>query len=222
MVHHDFEGAFAQILLLRELFSIRFTRSEPYRETADRMKSICERIFIIGVPTEDTLLCLTLHNAMSGDLENLQSQITTALSKQTKAAPYTSDDIMSRLELEWQVSTGSLPGLSLTTSSATVPAAKASAKPRKGCSQCGMLNHNAPDCFQPGGAMEGKRGQVLAAKRARRDKVRGKPSIGAKVLHDPTGRAFVLTKTGDALYVDTGSSSTQTPTVEYTGVAAGL
>ncbi|KAF9796097.1 hypothetical protein IEO21_11036 [Rhodonia placenta] len=115
---------------------------------------------------------------------------------------------MTRLELKWQVTTGSIIGSNLgATSSATAFVAKShgnSGKPRKTCSNCNMTGH-----------------EVLAAKRARRDKGQ---SGGSKVLCDPTGRAFMLSDTGDAMYVDTSanlvsSSAAKPPSTEFAGLA---
>ncbi|OSX63346.1 hypothetical protein POSPLADRAFT_1045693 [Postia placenta MAD-698-R-SB12] len=115
---------------------------------------------------------------------------------------------MTRLELEWQVTTGSIIGSNLgATSSATALVAKThghSGKPRKTCSNCSLTGHD-----------------VLAAKRARRDKDRGKAPAGSKVLRDAAGHAFMVSDAGEIHYVDTSitAASTATPTTEFAGLA---
>ncbi|EED78303.1 predicted protein [Postia placenta Mad-698-R] len=128
---------------------------------------------------------------------------------------------MTRLELKWQVTTGSIIGSNLAaTSSATAFVTKShgnSSKPRKTCSNCNMTGHEIADCFQLGGAMEGKCAEVLTTKCPCLDK--GK-SGGSKVLHDPDGRMFMLSNTGDTMYIDTtasmaSSSAAKAPSTKF-------
>ncbi|KAJ8584500.1 hypothetical protein M405DRAFT_746907, partial [Rhizopogon salebrosus TDB-379] len=89
------------------------------------------------------------------------------------------------------------------------------------CSTCGKGGHSAQDCFQRGGAMEGKRDEVMARRRAARD-FTGKPG---GLRYDTGGRAYLLdSETHEVIYI-TSSAQTSPPgpvattTTEFAGLA---
>ncbi|CCM06824.1 uncharacterized protein FIBRA_09127 [Fibroporia radiculosa] len=190
---HNNEGAYAQLLLLKEFFSFRFVRGESYLDLAHRMANFCEHIFKIGLPTEDALLCLGLLHTMSGDLEHLQSQISTAMSN-----PSSLLTLPPTLSIVWNSNTKSplvpfwvLPLFLL------VPLLLLRQLNR-------LLPSPAPT---PGGKMEGKRDEVLARKRLARDQKHNKP-YSSSTFKDPAGRTFFVDSDGSAHYLATSPPPT--------------
>ncbi|CCM06581.1 uncharacterized protein FIBRA_08859 [Fibroporia radiculosa] len=144
---------------------------------------------------------------MSGDLEHLQSQISTALSNPSPLAPYTSTDIINHLELEYQVTTGSLLGPSSVPASSALVAAPVKPSSSKSCANCKHTGHVLDNCFQPGGKMEGKHDEVLACKHLAHDQKCNKPHSSSTFKY-PTRCAFFVDSDGSAHYLATSPPPT--------------
>ncbi|KAG1869522.1 hypothetical protein F4604DRAFT_1655515 [Suillus subluteus] len=79
------------------------------------------------------------------------------------------------------------------------------------CGTCGNTSHPTRDCFGKGGAMEGKRDEVLARKRA------------ARLRYDTSGRAYLLdSESHQAIYVASAPEPADSPTAstEFAGLAS--
>ncbi|TFY52252.1 hypothetical protein EVJ58_g10120 [Rhodofomes roseus] len=213
--HEKEPGAYAQSVLLQELFACRYVAPERFAVTTMRIRETVQRIFRIGLPTEEALTIIAMMNAMGGHLHHLQSQVATALAASSAAAPYTSVDIIKRLDMEQRIIDGNATTSSTTSDALIATKGKPKFTPRV-CTNPGCPNpngHLAATCFAPGGGMFGKRDEYMAAKKARRDK--GKTGVttaavsssgssstsSALVCHvDQDGRTVVLDKAAGRAY----------------------
>ena len=182
------------------------------------------RIFAIGIPTQDMFLCIIMLNALTGEFANVHNHVATTMSTSTDvagASTFKSEMIQAHLDLEQQLINND------TSQSAIALIARApicqNRHSNKRCSnmKCpSPASHTIEECWGSGGGMEGKRDEVLAARKARRDaKSSTKNGKGmrlntsSRVRHNQSSRADLLNATGHAIYLAT---LTTTPTTEKT------
>jgi hypothetical protein len=176
---------------------------------------VVNRIFQIGLPSQELFLSIVMLNALSGELSNVRDQVATALSNSDQNRPFTADDIRKRLDTEQQiVNSESNRSPPLTALAARMEKGRRSTKV---CSNCKAPGHLADECWQPGGGMEGRREEVLAAKKKRTEHAPGRtggrstqPQVtgATSTRFDERGKAFVLdSTTGEAFYLAKSSSS---------------
>ncbi|PCH35436.1 hypothetical protein WOLCODRAFT_53771, partial [Wolfiporia cocos MD-104 SS10] len=87
------------------------------------------------------------------------------------------------------------------------------------CTNCRHSGHLTKDCFQPGGAMEGRRDEVLAAKCAKCDQNRPHAAAVPKTYTDAQGCAFIVDTSGSVVYLAVEVSAASPGVSELTGVA---
>ncbi|KAH7931308.1 hypothetical protein BV22DRAFT_977518, partial [Leucogyrophana mollusca] len=92
-----------QILLIQQVFALRYHRSVPLSDTSAMLSDLVRRIFAIGIPTKDTFLSAAMLHALSGDLSNVHDQVVNLLAASTHDSPFTSADIRHRLDIEQQI-----------------------------------------------------------------------------------------------------------------------
>jgi hypothetical protein len=74
--HHQKQGIFPQILRLQEALSAHYSHTVPYSDTTNQLRSIKDRIVVMGRMTDDHLFCVLILNALSSpDLSALCDQI---------------------------------------------------------------------------------------------------------------------------------------------------
>ncbi|KIK75242.1 hypothetical protein PAXRUDRAFT_19167 [Paxillus rubicundulus Ve08.2h10] len=218
---HEKIGPIAQILLIQELSEL-----------------VCH-IYRIRIPTEEVFLSIAMLNALSGELNAVQTQVVSLLSSSTPTRPFTSADIRARLNTEQQLlDNEKAHSTDLALAAATKFNSRGTSP--KTCSLCGKQGHAIEGCWQPGGGMAGRREEVLAKIRA--DKAAyGKggarppapsapsttpntPSSSPGVRFDSHGRAYILDSvTGGAVFLATTSPVTPLlplPTVSGTPTTA--
>lgn len=100
---HEHEGAYTQLILIPEAFTLCFVRFATSFNTA---KDLSKRIFNIRFPSMDAFLRVILLNMLQGEFIGLHNQVATVMSAATSTSPYTSNDILKRLELEQQLLDG--------------------------------------------------------------------------------------------------------------------
>ncbi|KAH7918046.1 hypothetical protein BV22DRAFT_1025252, partial [Leucogyrophana mollusca] len=96
-------GPIAQILMIQEAFDTVYTKAERFADTSARLEDLVQRIYVIGIPTEDVFLSITMLHALSGDLSNVRDHVANLLTASTAAHPFTSSDIRLRLDTEQQI-----------------------------------------------------------------------------------------------------------------------
>ncbi|CDO76493.1 hypothetical protein BN946_scf184622.g1 [Trametes cinnabarina] len=207
-VRHLNRGPHAQVLLLRDLLQLRFVPSNPLVPQTHHAINICRQIITMGPLTVDSLAKVTLLHMMRDVLPQLQRAIAQDLVRATAAAPYTIADLVKHIEMEQglrQEESSSTPsGSGLSTDLAL--AAQPSGRPLVLCGNCKRKGHVAADCYQPGGAMEGRRAEVdvrIAERRAGRGRGRGggggsaptPASTTTRRVFDATGQAYLVSDT---------------------------
>ncbi|KAG2740703.1 hypothetical protein P692DRAFT_20752727 [Suillus brevipes Sb2] len=172
---HEKVGPIAQILLIQQALAVHYRRTERLSVTSTQLSDVVRRIYAIRLPKEDDFLTIMMLNAMTDDLPHVRNHIADALATSTSTSPYGHTNIRSRLDVEQQL----LDSEKLKSSSEVAMVAsgkgnRRNAHPGKVCSECNTVGHSsccktcsswghvAKECFARGGAMEGKRDEVLA------------------------------------------------------------
>ncbi|OBZ78456.1 hypothetical protein A0H81_02472 [Grifola frondosa] len=211
-VRHENQGAYSQLLVLRELLSTRFPSASAIPATVAKLDVLLDQFLAHKLPTGDDFRCLPISLAVYPE------------------RPFTSSSIKGQLEFEFKRASDS-------TGAAIALVAKGGPKAtsKKICSNCKSTGHLADTCWQDGGGMAGRRDEVLAAKRQQRGKDTAKNSSSQNIQRDTHGRAYLVdSSSGKAFFLtdsataptSTASSSTtpsgtSTPaTTEFAGLAA--
>lgn len=93
-LHHEREGAYTQLILIQEAFTLHFACSARFATSLNATKDLVKCIFNIGFPSMDSFLRVVLLNMLQGEFVGLCDQAATAMSAATITAPYTSNDIL--------------------------------------------------------------------------------------------------------------------------------
>ena len=210
-LHHECEGAYTQLILIQEAFTLHFACSACFAMSFNAMKDLIKHIFNIGFPSMDSFLQVVLLNMLQGKLVGLHDQVVTAMSATTITAPYTLNDILKQLELEQQL----LDGTVWPTDTALL----ANQKERlptsnKLCSNCNHTSHLVSTCWREGGRMAGKHDEILAEKAKKHSAPASLPlsrpstSLSAKsgTHYDSAGCAFILDSEGFAVYLTSSNA----------------
>ena len=160
-LRHEREGAYTQLILIQEAFTLRFARSARFATSFNTAKDLIKRIFNIGFPSMDAFLRIVLLNMLQGEFVGLRDQVTTAMSAATSISPYMSNDILKWLELEQQLLDGTVH-----TADTALLATQKGHHPQstKLCSNCNHTGHLIATCWREGGGMAGRWDEILAEK----------------------------------------------------------
>ncbi|KAF8836747.1 hypothetical protein BDN67DRAFT_884512, partial [Paxillus ammoniavirescens] len=101
--HHEKVGPIAQILLIQEVPTKRYTCGQHFSLTSSELSDLVHHIYRIGIPTKEVFLSITMLNALSGELNTVQTQVASLLSSSTKDRPFTSANIRAQLDTEQQL-----------------------------------------------------------------------------------------------------------------------
>jgi hypothetical protein len=234
---HEQVGPIAQILLIQQALAVRYRRSERLSTTSTQLGEIVRRIYAIGIPKEEDFLTIMMLNAMAEDLPHVRNHIADALATSTSTKSYGPSNIRSRLDVEQQLIDTEKSKSGDIVMAATGKGNGAQHRDRVSCGTCGNSSHPTKDCFAKGGAMEGKRDEVLACKRAAREargssagnKTTATPKAAAAtgkpggLRYDTNGRAYLLdSESHQAIYVASAPEpvDTHTPSTEFAGLAS--
>jgi hypothetical protein len=240
---HEKVGPIAQILLIQQALAMRFRRTECLSATGMQLSDLVRRIYAIGLPKEDDFLTIMFLNALTDDFPHVRNHIADAITTSTPSASYGPNNIHAQLDVEQQL-IDSEKSKSGDVAMVATHKGGGAARSTKTCSDCGRTGHssccttcngwghNAKDCFGRGGAMEGKKEEVLARKRAARESAPkgsstkpGKPASTGKpggVRYDVSGRAYLLdSETQEAVFVaSSNSNDPPPPSQEFAGLAS--
>jgi len=171
---HEKQGPITQVRLIQEALSISYSDDvSSWPSTTDRLRDICTRIYAQVVPTQNVLFMVTMLNALEKKADHIRSKMTSYfLSNPTASA----DVLANRINQEVVYKTRTNPSFP----NVALAAHSHHGKSGKICSNCKRTGHMTDSCFQKGGAMEGRKDEVLVAKaKARADRSSDK-SKGAK------------------------------------------
>lgn len=180
--------------------------------SATRIRDLSKQLFEIGDLDKDKLALAVLLHAMQGEL----STICEHFENDPGATPA---HIVARLEKEDLRLKESLAGHAAEVESANA----ARFEPRKGGGRgkCGTCSgtHRTEDCWSPGGAMAGRRDEVIAARANRRqERAEGggtstpKPAESAPQKPVAKNRLALTTEDGQRVYLTFASSEEQAAT----------
>ncbi|OJT05515.1 Copia protein [Trametes pubescens] len=204
---HLNRGPHAQVLLLRDLLRLRFDESKPLAPQAHESIKLCRQIITMGQLDVEALSKVAILHMMRDTLPQIQRSVADALSCATIDRPYTTVDIIKRLELEQTFRDDSAGGgVSTDVALSAQQAGRGNGRIIVQCSNCKRQGHAAADCFQPNGAMAGRREEVeakIAARHAKRlakapgaaPAVSAAQPAGTKKLFDAAGKVYYLAET---------------------------
>ena len=93
---HECEGAYTQLILIQEVFTLCFAHSARFTTSFNTAKDLVKHIFNIGFPSMDAFLHIVLLNMLQGEFVGPCDQVTMAMSAATSISPYTSNALRSR------------------------------------------------------------------------------------------------------------------------------
>ncbi|KAL7277842.1 hypothetical protein ACG7TL_008787 [Trametes sanguinea] len=153
---HLNRGPHAQVLLLRDLLQLQFDVSKPLVPQTHHAISMCRQILAMGTLSSDSLAKVAVLHMMRDVLPGLQCAIAQDLIRATPSTPYSIADIVKHVEMEQGLRREERPS-TLPHGLSTDVALAATGRIVTICGTCKRKGHNAADCYQPGGAMEGTR-----------------------------------------------------------------
>ena len=157
--HHVHQGPMSQItLIIQEVFSTYYSSSTLFASTTLVLQDLNRRIWDMGTPTPEGFLCILMLLALSTDpsLSAIRNAIITGLSTSTPDRPFTSEDIVARLDYEQQTHSMATARTVATPAEAHVAKSSSSDSKQSVCSNCKRPRHTAEFCVQPGSGMAGK------------------------------------------------------------------
>jgi hypothetical protein len=228
LTRHEKQGPITQVRLIQEVLSISYSRDvTTWQATTDCMRDLCDRIYAQAVPTKDVMFMLAMLTGLEREADNIRSEMTSYYVS-NKAAD--SSALSERIEQEIVYKN------KRENSSDTALTAQAGNRRNQGSRSQGSCStkicsnpicphpngHLGSDCWEKGGAMEGKRDEVLArCTRAREERERKKnDSPGASgIRRDKSGRAYIIDSiSGNAIFL--ASAEDPKPPKPVTALAA--
>jgi hypothetical protein len=192
LARHERQGPITQVRLIQEALSVSYSDDvSSWPATTDRLRDICGRIYAQVVPTQDVMFLVSMLNALEHKADHIRSEMTSYFLSNPAA---TSEVLANRINQEVVYKTK-------TESSEIALSAQHRRPARSGkiCFNCKRSGHLADSCFQKGGAMEGKKEEVLVAKAKNRAE-RRPPNGPSTIKRDQVGRAYILdAETGEAI-----------------------
>ena len=194
---HVHQGPMSQITLIQEAFSTYYSSSTLFASTTLVLRDLNRRIWDMGTPTPEGFLCILMLLALSADpsLSAVRDAIITGLSTSTADRPFTSEDIVARLDYEQQARSMATARTVATPAEAHVAKTSSSDSKQSVCSNCKRLCHTVEFCIQPDGGMAGK---TISEAQQARDVKRGKTKTKEK---SPKGSAGSIIQSGNQAYI---------------------
>ena len=195
LVRHEKQGPTTQVRLIQEVLSISYAKDvSTWAATTDRIRDLCTRIFAQAVPTFDVLFMVAMLNALERNADHIRSEMTSHYISNPTA---TSAPLSTRIEQEIVYKTRREGTSESALAMRTKPFKGSGSTLVCGNTLCGRTGHKTEDCFGTGGAMEGKRDEVLAAKakarQLKKDKTAASNSSAASgIRHDKSGHAYII------------------------------
>ncbi|KIK75749.1 hypothetical protein PAXRUDRAFT_18731 [Paxillus rubicundulus Ve08.2h10] len=161
-VSHEDQHLLEDVTDAKQAWGILCERHEKrFSLTSSELSDLVRRIYRIGIPTEEVFLSIAMLNALSGELNTVQTQVASLLSSSTKNHPFTSADIRTRLDTKQQLLDNEKARSADIVLAVTHKHGNHKRGTEKTCSLCGKHGHTVDGCWQPGGGMAGCREEVL-------------------------------------------------------------
>jgi hypothetical protein len=159
---HEKQGPITQVHLIQEVLSILYAKDvSVWSSTTDRICDLCDRIFAQAVPTKDVLFMVAMLSALEREADHIRSEMTSYyISNKTADSKALSECVEQEIVYKTRRENGSDVALAMQTGGRRnqKPSTKVCTNPI-----CPNPNgHLGNDCWEKGGAMEGKRDEVLA------------------------------------------------------------
>src|SRR6202167_2174026 len=220
ITRHEKQGPITQVRLIQEVLSISYSKDvTTWQATTDRMRDLCARIYAQAVPTQDIMFMLAMLTGLEREADNTRSEMTSYyISNKTADSTALSERIEQEIVYKTKRESSSDTALAAQSSHRR----NQNARSTKICSNpiCPHPNgHLASDCWEKGGAMEGKRDEVLARRakaRDERDKKKNEASLttpsggpsASGIRRDKSGRAYIVdSMSGQAILLPSADDS---------------
>lgn len=197
-LRHEQQGPISQITLLQEAFAVRYSPNVPFSETTLIFQKLNKRIWDMGTPTPENFLCILMLIGLSSDSTflALRDSVISGLAAATTSVPYTSVDIIKRLDFEQQCRAASKPLDALLVRGNTTSRSSSSSS-TVFCLNCKKPHHTAKFCIATGGGMAGKTlAEAQLARQEERDRGRTKSKGPLNVIKGTNDRAYILDSDG--------------------------
>ncbi|KAH9852066.1 hypothetical protein C2E23DRAFT_860099 [Lenzites betulinus] len=194
---HLNRGAHAQVFLLRDLLKLCFDPEQSLATQGNHALRICTEIVSMGVLDVKTFGKLAMLNMLCEPLWHLQSMIADAISRGTVENPFTTADVIQCLEVESafvaeERSEHLKTDVTLSAQPITLAAQGVTSGRDMICSNCKHKGHPVAECFQPGGAAENHKQEILDKIASRRRGGAPRSGTASKTIYDNQGRAYHL------------------------------
>src|SRR5882762_1701312 len=195
---HEKQGPITQVRLIQEVLSISYAKDvSAWSATTDRIRDLCDRIFAQTVPTKDVLFMVAMLSALERDADHIRSEMTSYyISNKTADSKALSERVEQEIVYKTRRENGSDVALTMQTNGR-----RNQKLSTKVCTNpiCPNPNgHLGTDCWEKGGAMEGKRDEVLAKRATARDERNAKSkkdtggATASGIRRDKSGRAYII------------------------------
>ena len=200
---HVHQGPMSQITLIQEALALCYYSSTLFSAMALLYRDLNRWIWDMGAPTPEGFLCILMLLGLSSDpsLSAVRDSIISGLSSATPECPYTSADIVTRLDYEQQAHSMAIAQTVLVPAEAHAARSSTTSDIKQSiCSNCKKSRHTAEFCVQPNGGMAGK--SIAEAQQARDAKHGKKPKEKSKdSTTGTTGMAGSIIKSGHQAYI---------------------
>ncbi|EIW76044.1 hypothetical protein CONPUDRAFT_158812 [Coniophora puteana RWD-64-598 SS2] len=151
---HEELGPIYMVRLYQRFFDSHFSRSERFETTAKRIRDMAHQIYAMGPLSEDQLFSIGLMHALGREFPTIRNEVAMQMTAMRHGGHFNSSSVLQRLDIEQAAVDLDSGAVALATIAGRRPSGNTM------CNSC-QRPHPTANCWARGGAMEGRRNEVL-------------------------------------------------------------